>query len=85
MTTSSETQMITADQVHVGDVVTIPGTSVAGCRVRAVRSAASDAVWLYFVDAAGARLRGHLAVPLDKALIRHSTGSSSEPERPEDT
>jgi hypothetical protein len=77
-----EGESVTAARIEVGDIITLPGASAYRCRVQMVRSAVPGVVWLYLVDSTtGRRLRGHVAVPLNQKVARHSTRAPGEPDR----
>lgn len=77
---------VSLSQVEVGDIVTIPGTPAHRCRVRMVRSAAPGVIWLYLTEpTTGERLRGHIALPFDRSVLRHhATTASATDQVPDD-
>lgn len=77
-----EAESVTAARIEVGDIIALPGTTAYRCRVQMVRSAVPGVVWLYLADSTtGERLRGHVALPLNQKVARHSTRVSGEPDR----
>lgn len=76
---------VSIGRVQVGDILTIPGTSVHRCRVRMVRSAVPGVVWLYLAaSTTGERLRGHVALPLNHSVLRHRTTAADSGRFPDD-
>lgn len=72
-------------KVEVGDIVTIPGTSMQRCRVRMVRSPVPGVIWLYLADAlTDWPLRGHVALTLDRTVVRHHAAVVDPDQIPED-
>lgn len=72
------TETIAASQVGVGDLVSLPGSSVHQSRVQMVRSAVPGVVWLYLIDSqTGERRRGHVALPVNQTLLRHRAGPAT--------
>lgn len=72
-------------KVEVGDIVTIPGTSMQHCRVRMVRSPVPGVIWLYLADAVTDwPLRGHVALTLDRTVLRHHAAAVDPDQIPED-
>lgn len=84
--TEAGTVSVNVGRVEVGDVVTIPGTSMHRCRVRLIRSAVPGAVWLYLADSiTDWPLRGHVALTLDRTVLRHHKSPVVDPDQiPED-
>lgn len=73
-------------EVDVGDIVTIPGTSMQRCRVRMVRSPVPGVIWLYLADAVTDwPLRGHVALRLDRTVLRHHAAAVDPDQIPEDS
>lgn len=67
----SSTVSISVGRVRVGDVVSLPGTTVHRCLVQAIKSVGPGVRWLYLTDQAGRRLSAHVALPLNQALLLH--------------
>lgn len=83
--TEDATESVSVGRIEVGDVVSIPGTSIHRCRVRLLRSAVPGVVWLYLADATGAKLPRHVALPVDHDILRHATTPAIDPAQlPED-
>ena len=81
----NSTVAVSVGSIAVGDVVTIPGTSVHQCRVQIVRSAVPGVVWLYLTDpTTGHRIRGHVALPINRSVLRHSTTPAAESDQTPD-
>lgn len=81
------TEAVSIGRVEAGDIITIPGTSVHRCRVQMVRSAVPGVLWLYLADSiTGKRLRGHVAMPLNRSVMRHHATRTSDSKRvPDDS
>lgn len=70
----ASTEPVSVVRVEVGDLVTIPGTSMRRCRVRLIRSSIPGVVGLYLTDSTtGHRLRRHIVLPLNQRVLRHRT------------
>lgn len=78
--------MVGVSRVQVGDIVTIPGTSLDRCRIRLVRSPVPGVIWLYLADSnTDWPLRGHVALPLNRSVLRHGVTAPVDPDvAPED-
>ena len=81
------TDTVSVTRVGIGDIVSIPGTPVDRCRVRMVRSPVPGVIWLYLADpSTDWPLRGHVALPLDRNVLRHhATASTDSDQVPEDS
>ena len=71
-------ETVRAAEIVAGDEVTLPGSPLGRCRVSLVRSVEPGVVWLYLVDpTTGSRVRGHVALAVDKEVERHGTAATA--------